>query len=302
MWRLRTYLKRERVDIVQTHLYGPGISAIAAARLANVPVKISTVHDMDPWRMRRRLKTDKVLMGWRDAVFCVSEPVRQVYIERTGCPPDKVWVMPNGLDLSGFRVTRSREEVRSELGIPHEDRLVGMVANLVPIKNHWGFLEVAAVIRRRRNDVSFLLVGEGDLQAGLKNRAAALGLRDSVVFAGARRDVADLLGAMDCFLLTSFREAFSIAALESMALGVPVVATNRGGVSDIIRSREEGLLADPNDPEAMAVAVLRVLEDAELRETLIRNGRKRAQDFDMVRVARHTASVYRQLLASKSDA
>ena len=92
------------------------------------------------------------------------------------------------------------------------------------------------------------------------------------------------------------------AALESMALGVPVVATNRGGVSDIIRSPEEGLMADPNDPEAMATAVLRVLEDAELRETLRRNGRNRARDFDMVRVARHTASVYQQLLAAKSDA
>lgn len=301
MWRLRNYLKKRKVDIVQTHLYGPSISAIAAARLAGVPVRISTVHDMDHWRLKRRLQTDRALMRWRDAVFCVSEPVRQVYIEKTGCPPDMVRVMPNGLDLSGFQATRSPQQVRTEFGIPDGNLVVGMVANLVPIKNHRGFLEVAARIRSHRKDVSFLLVGDGELRQGLEERAAELDLRDSVVFAGARRDVADLLGAMDCFLLTSFREAFSIAVLESMTMGIPVVATNQGGVGDIIRSSEEGLLVDPTDHEAMAAAVSRIMSDRELRETLIRNGRTRARDFDMDRVARNTVSVYRELLAAKSS-
>ncbi len=275
-------------------------SAAAAARLADVPVRISTVHDMDHWRLKRRLQTDKALMRWRDEVFCVSEPVRQAYIEKTGCPPEMVRVMPNGLQLSGFKASRSPDHVRTEFGIPDGNLVVGMVANLVPIKNHRGFLDTAARICSERNDVSFLLVGDGELRRELEERAEELGIRDSVVFAGARRDVADMLGAMDCFLLTSLREAFSIAVLESMTMGVPVVATNQGGVSDIIRSADGVLLVDPTDSQAMASAVMRILSDGDLRETLIRNGRERAHEFDMDRVARNTVSVYRGLLAAKS--
>lgn len=296
LWRLARYLRRERVDIVQTHMYGPNISGIAAAGLAGVPVRISTVHNMDQWRSPRRIRTDRAVLRWRDAVFCVSEPVRRVYMERTGCPAGKCRVLPNGVDLESFRHLRSRDDVLEELNIPPGSRVVGVVARLVPAKDIRLFLDTADRIRREQSDVFFLVVGEGPLREDLQDHASRLGLSDHVVFTGLRHDVPDLVSAMDCFLLTSKAEGFAIVVLESMAAGVPVVGTRVGGVEDIIRSPEEGFLVAPGDGEELTKAVLRVLGDSSLAETLKVKGRQRARDFRIEAVVEDLSRAYRELL------
>jgi glycosyltransferase involved in cell wall biosynthesis len=268
--------------------------------MSKVPVLISTVHDMNHWSHKRsRIRTDRVLLGWRDAVFCVSKAARRVYMKETGCAPHKCRNMPNGLDISRFSEHRPRAEILGELGIGEDQKIVGIVANLVPIKNYEGFLDIAARIRSEKDDVAFVIVGEGPLRGELESRAESMGLSSNVYFLGQRRDIPDLLSIMNCFLLPSFREAFPISVLESLAAGVPVVATNVGGPGEIIHPGQEGFLADPEDTDDMAKHVLKILGDPELARTLGENGRRRVTAFEIERVAERTATVYRELLDAK---
>jgi glycosyltransferase involved in cell wall biosynthesis len=299
LWRLGRYLRGEGARIVQTHMYGPGISGIASARLAGVPVRISTIHHHDHWRNPRRVRTDRALLSWRDAVFCVSEAVRRVYIDQTGCPEAKCRVMPNGIELEPFRRSRERAEVLSELDISPARQVVGVVGRLVPEKNMRLFVDTAARVRREREGVSFLVVGEGPEESALRDQARALGLSRSLVFTGLRSDIPDLVSALDCFVLPSVAEPFGIVLLESMAGGVPLVATDAGGVRDVVQDGKQGILVASGHADALAEAVLRILGDPALARRLGAGGLERAEEFRMERVSKRLGLAYRELLEAK---
>jgi len=301
LWRLARYLRREGAEVVQSHLYGPNVSGIAAATLAGVPVRIATVHGMEHWGTSRQQRADRWMDRWRQAVLCVSEAVRKMYLENTDCPPGKCRTIPNGVDLSRLQDPRPRTEVLGELGIPSGNKVVGVVARLVGEKNLSLFLEAAAEIRGVREDVSFLIVGYGDQREALERQAGALGLGDAVRFTGLRSDVPDLLGVMDCFLLTSRTEGLPVVLLEAMGSGVPVVATDVGGVGEIIRSREDGFLVPPGDRDGLVSGALAILDHPERAAELQRVGRRWAEEFSIENVARKHADLYRGLLLQASQ-
>lgn len=299
LWRLARFLRGMRADIVQTHKYGANISGIAGARLAGVPVRISTVHAMQHWRLGRRVHVDRALIPWRDAVVCVSESVRGEYLSETACPPDACRVVYNGVDLTRFEQPSRREAIRDELGIPRDVPVVGNVARLVPLKNHRAFLHMAAAIRARRPETRFLVVGEGPLRGDLEAEAGSLGLAGVVHFTGSRRDVPDLLGAMDCFLLTSRLEGFGLVVVEAMAAGVPVVASDLGSLREILRPPEAGLVFPAGDVEAGANRVLGLLDDDALRIRLRNGGHARSRDFAIERMGEEMTRLYHELLQGK---
>ena len=196
-----------------------------------------------------------------------------------------------------------RGALRRELGIAPDVPLVGIVGRLCPIKNHYLFLKVAARIAAVRPDVRFLVVGDGELGSAIRARADRLDLSNRVIFAGWRSDLAQVYGDLDVLVSCSHNEGMPISLIEAMAAGCPVLATNVGGVPDLIDDHQTGLLVPDGDPSRLAATLLRLLQDGELARGLAASaqGHVRAR-FGMSRFVADMDELYTRLLSESACA
>jgi glycosyltransferase involved in cell wall biosynthesis len=303
LYRLAAYMREQRVDLVHTHMYRPNISGVIAAKLAKVPVIISQVHSVDHWDNRRQVFMDSLLVSWRDRVIAVSEAVKQDYIKRTGMDPQKCVVIYNGIDTDNFNRSGQAERIKQKWGINPDDKVVGIIARIVPAKDHMTFIQAAKQIHGNIPQVKFLIVGEEEGKCGilaqLEARVAEWGLTNEVIFTGPQKDIADLLSVMDVSVLSSIREGFSNVALESMAAGVPMVATDVGGNAEAIKHGTTGFLVPAASPSALAEAIIKIITSPALAESMRRAARKRAQLFSLQNNIQQIDQLYSDMLDRK---
>jgi len=266
--RLASLLRRERVDIVQPFLTPATFFGLAAALLARTPVKIATE------RCGLRLNThlgnrayrfaEDRLTRFADAVVPNSEAGREYVLSR-GIPDRNVRVVYNGVSPDRADVAPGEAEaVREALGVGPEGKLAGIVASLQPAKDHETFLQAAAIVRRSLPDARFAIVGDGPLRDALEQRSRELGLDSCTTFAGPQLRVAPYIAAFDVAVLSSCdHEGCSNFLLEAMALGRPLVATDIGGNRELFTSGGAGFLVPAGEPDAMAAAIVGVLQHAE---------------------------------------
>jgi len=215
-----------------------------------------------------------------DAVCAVSRAV-EASVRSGGVKPERVHVLHSGLDLNGVPASLDGSEFRRRQGIPLTVSLLGTIANLFPRKGYDVMCRALSLLRDRRPDVQYLIVGCGDAgyEAALRKLVASLGLEGHVHFAGFQEPVYPALAAVDVYVHPALMEGFGIALLEAMAMAKPVVATTTGGIPDIVVHGETGLLVAPGDPEALASAIGVLLEDTNRRTLLGKNGRRRVESL-----------------------
>ncbi len=263
-------LRRMRPDVMLYFALGPGTFAgPAAARLAGVPA-VSRAQDtvlegLYPAPLR---PADRLLLKDTDRIVVPSAFLKAAIIRGLGVRPGRIDVIPNGIDLSRFRSVRPKPGLAASLGFGPGDRLVGITANLVPVKNHRLLLEAVPIVLKAVPRARFLLIGEGPLKSELRALAESFGVSSAVRFLGYRSDVRDLIPLLDAGLLCSHMETHGIALIEMMAAGVPVAAPAVGGIPEIIRDGENGLLFDPDDAGGLAAALIRILRDKRLASRL----------------------------------
>jgi glycosyltransferase involved in cell wall biosynthesis len=306
--RLVRLLRRLRPAIVHTHLAKAGALGRLAARLAGVPIVIHTYHGhvfhgyFSPARTRAVLSAEQFLAGLSTRLVTVGEQQRRE-IAGYGFDPCKLVAIPLGLDLAPFLAAAPRDTIRPALGLPPHAPLIGIVARLVPIKAHETFLAAAALLRARRPDARFLIVGDGERRAALEAHAAALGLADSASFLGWRRDLPAVYAALDVVCLTSLNEGSPVALIEAMAAARPVVATAVGGVPEVVADGASGLLVPPRDPAALADAVESLLADPARAAALGRAARAAVYPrYDAGRLVADIEGLYDGLLAAREAA
>jgi glycosyltransferase involved in cell wall biosynthesis len=243
-----------------------------------------------------------VYAKWTDRVIAISEAVREALV-KFGLPPERVPLVPSGIEVERFDPDRDARSARALVGFPEVGEDLLCVASLHPRKDHETLLRAFAGLRSRRPGVRLHLVGEGPRRARLEDFASRLGLDGHARFLGRRSDVPDLLAAADLFVLTPRFEGLGVAALEAMAAGRAVVATAVGGLRESVRDRETGRLVPPGDPEAVARALEELLADAAMRARLGRAARKWVEDrYSADEMARSTAAVYEEVLARRRPA
>jgi glycosyltransferase involved in cell wall biosynthesis/ribosomal protein S18 acetylase RimI-like enzyme len=304
LWRL---LRRERFDLLHTHNPKPGVIGRLAARLAGVPV-VNTVHGLYATPEDRLAKRAAVLGLEGLAARCSrlelyqsEEDLRWARRIRL-VPPGRAELLGNGTDLSRFdpdRVGPDRvARLRRELGLPADALVVGAVGRLVAEKGYRELFAAARAVRRRDPRVRFLVVGSPDLdKADAITEAELAEAAADVCFAGWRDDVADLLAAMDVFVLASWREGMPRSAIEAAAMARPLVLTDIRGCREVARHDREALLVPARDSGALAAAILRLAADPALRSRLGAAARERALErFDEDRVAEKVVESYRRLL------
>jgi glycosyltransferase involved in cell wall biosynthesis len=234
-----------------------------------------------------------------DAIAAISGGVRDA-LTASGVPSTAIRVIPSGIDTAPFDAPFDRAAARARLGIAPGRILAIQVAALAPHKSQTTLLHAAARLRERAPSLVTWIAGEGRLRGALLAEHARLGLDDRVRFLGFREDVVDLLRAADLFVLSSYLEGLGTSVLDAMAAGLPVVATRVGGVPEIVRDGETGLLVPPRDPEALAAAMARLAEEPALRERLGAGGRALARTYGADRTASLTRDLYVELLRDRA--
>jgi len=290
---------RHRVDLIHVNSYVPGNYARLAAALMQVPIVIDHWHGFTRFNLKRRLIC-RVLGRFTDLSIAVSRGVRDYLVRQGGLNPTKVRVVANGVDVAAIDAARPGPLVRRELGLPEDVPLIGLVGRL----DHWGkghkelFSAMAQI--RERHPVHALIVGGGRREAEVRQLAESLGLGGEVHFLGQRRDVPDLLNAMDIFVLPSYSEGVSLALLEAMAAGLPVIATAVGGLPEVVEHDKTGVLIPPRDAEALAAALERLLADPAWARELGDHARDHVREhFSLDHLGREINEIYEELVEKK---
>lgn len=268
--RLAGYLRRQKINVLHTHLVTPSLIGLIAARLAGTPVRVLTRHHSDAVllsgsHLARAIDrfTGRYLA---DEVIAVSEACKRAIVEIDGVPESKVTVVANGFDWNRVQARpQAREKIRSEFKLGN-DPVLCTVGRLDQLKGHDVLLR-AFLEAELPSDARLLIVGDGPQRLSLQESARRLGLTEQCIFTGYRADAYDIMATSDVMVHPSFSEAHSLTIIEALSLGCPVVATRVGAAEEVVIPGETGWLASPRDQTALAQS---------LREALIDPGRARA--------------------------
>ena len=294
LWRLRKLLVTGEFDVV--HVHSPVVSVatrFVARTMRRRPRLVSTEHNSWASHNRWTRWANRFTFRLDDANIAVSEPVRQ------SLPPRlrrRVEVIVHGIDVAAVAAaSEQREAVRAELGLRPEQVVLCTVANLRWQKGYPDLLQAAKTVVDTGHDVVFLAVGQGPLEAEIAARRDALGLGERFRLLGYRPDAASILAASDIFTLASLHEGFPIAVMEALAAGLPVVATDAGGIPEAVRNGVEGQVLPAEQPELLAQAIIALVEDPELRLQMSAAARDRGRHYDITPAIRRTEEIYREL-------
>ena len=297
--RLSRVILNRRVDIVHAHRAHAHSVGLAAAWLTRRPFVVSrrtALRPRDNFGSRLKYRSRAVTR-----IVAVSQAVSRVLVDY-GVGLDRISVIYSGVDPGLFGPRGRRPDLWAELGLPAGAPVVGKVANAYGrSKGLVTFLEAARAVASRTPDVRFLLVGKGTDSEKMRAAVNSLGLQRVVVLAGYRSDVPDVLASLDMLVnCPTAREGLSMAVLEAMATGLPVIGTDVGGIPELVRDGETGLLVPPGDPGALAAAVLRLLSDPALAGRLAGSGlRFVRENLTVERMVVETEGLYRELLSSR---
>lgn len=298
---LAELMRRERIDLLHTHLYHANFIGRLAARRAGLPCVVSIHNTYTRPKWHRRLINWWLARRHTGAIIAGSGEIRRDILRYDHVRPELVEVIPNAVDLSRSESALTRQAARERLGLRAGAYVLGTVGRLEEQKGHRFLLDALDRLRGQGLDAVLLLVGGGREEAALREQAGRLGLADHVQFLGMRDDLGDLFRAMDLFVMPSLWEGLSLAMLSAMAAGLPVVATEVGGVPEVLGDDERGFVLPAGDAAALAQRIswchVHPGEAARVGATGAAHVRERYSDAALVR---RVAAVYERVYRARA--
>jgi glycosyltransferase involved in cell wall biosynthesis len=294
--RLAQYIRKNRIQIVHSYGFYSNVFTVPCAWLAGKSFIVASIRDTGDVLTASQRWVQKLVCRLADCVLVNAEAIRDKLVEQ-GYAPAKIIVIRNGITVTKFGKSQKNSLLRQELALPLSAPLVVVFSRLNQMKGIQYFLDAAIILAGRFPEARFLVVGDGESRKELEEYAWRSGLGQQTVFTGFRSDVPELLSEAAVSVLPSLSEGLSNSMLESMASGVPVVATRVGGNPEVIEHGVTGLLVPSRDSAALAAAIGRVLEDKELAASFAQAGIRRvAELFSMERSVRETEHLYQRLV------
>ncbi|MGI6657059.1 MAG: glycosyltransferase [Desulfobulbus sp.] len=292
IYRLSRLFRRLRPDVVQAHMFHTNLYTVLAARLAGVPVIVTTEHGKGRWGQPvYRWLERHVIAPLSTLRVAVSEDLRALRTAPGGEPAEKMVVIPPCVAIP-------------EQGVEYESRqpcTIGVVGRMVAIKDYPTMLRAFSRVIRVGTDAELVFLGDGPQRSLLENMARELDLEHRVHFLGFQSNVQERVRSFDLVAFSSLSEGIPVAMLEAMAAGVPVVATRVGGIPEAIRDGVDGLLVPSGNAQALADAILRYVGDAALRRQIGSSGRQRvASLYSREAICSRYETIFRELLSERT--
>jgi glycosyltransferase involved in cell wall biosynthesis len=299
--RLKRLFSDHSVDIVHAHQCTPFAYALATRFFGRRPPVLLTEHGrfFPDFPRRRRMLFNRLLTNSRDRFVAVGSSVRRALIDNEGLPPGRVQIIVNGVSHAVPTCSPAeRATIRARLGVAEHEIVVVNVARLDPIKDHSTAVRAIRIAGERDPAIRMLIVGDGPERKAIEQAIRNEQTESRIQMLGLRSDVPELLAASDIFLLTSVSEGIPLTVLEAMGTGVPVVATNVGGLPEIVEHGKTGLLAPAGDAAGLADALVLLAKNAELRNHLIAQAKLRLKaEFSEARMIASYDEIYAEMLA-----
>jgi len=300
VFQMYRYMRRNHFQIVHTHSTEAGVAGRIAAYLAGVPIIIHTIHGI-PFIEGRTPYLRIFLLFWERTMSKVTtkfesnaDIITKKFLEKGVGKDDQYITIYSGVDIE-----KCRDSQLLNLNIPSDHFKVLMASRLAKGKGFEELIAAAKKILRQKEKIAFIIAGEGKLEQKIETSIYDNGLQDHFVMLGYREDLHRVMKSADLFVLPSHAEGTPRAIAEAMAAGLPVIATSVGGVSEQVDDGKTGLLIEPKNPDQLAEAILRLLNDRELRLGMGREGYKKVQSFSLNRMLKDVDALYKGLLRSE---
>lgn len=299
------YLQNRSFDIIHSHFQLGSVVALLLRKTLKARALVRTAHAGKEWGdglaafVCRQVLTNWFFPFLFNAEVGVSQAIVTTLDRRLGAQfvGKKAFLVYNAITREQLASTR-RPITRSEMGLPVDSPVVGYVGRLRKEKGLTTLMDAAAIVNLKKPKVRFLIVGDGEMRDALQEKVRALGLSEAVIFAGAHRDVECLYQLMDLFVLPSYWEGVPIAILESMANGVPVIATDLPGVRELISPGHTGWLVPPKDSRSLASAILEALSDPDACSRVARTALQEVVPrFDLAKTVEQYENIYRNIIS-----
>jgi glycosyltransferase involved in cell wall biosynthesis len=295
------YIKKNNIQIVHTHSSKAGILGRLAARLAKAKIIIHTVHgwsfnDYQPFFVRRIfIALERLTAQFTHKLIVASYYDKEKGLKNRIGQEDRYKLIRYGIDYTEF--LKTEQNLKEELGIGANDLVVGMIACFKPQKSPQDFIKAAFITSEKFPNVKFLLVGDGALRNRVKKLINKFNLQDKLILTGWRRDIPKILSTIDIFVLTSLWEGLPVSALEALVSSRPVVATNTGGIREIIFEGKNGFLVKSKDMEKLSERLTLLLKDDNLRRIMSQNAKGCFNlDFSKDNMVKNTQGLYEAFL------
>ncbi len=294
-FRLIRLIKKKNIDIIHSHLQNADLWAGCAARICGIK-HVSTFHGTYFKKTLLEFLKQRLRVILPDRIIAVSKDTAKYCIVYLKAQKDKVVVINNGVDVGEFRVTEEASSIKRRIGIPDDAPVLGTFGRLEIEKGHRYLIEAVSILKNSYPNIRVLIGGGGSLKQKLIEMTQKLGLKDRVIFLGERNDIPELLQIADIVVIPSLSEGFSLSCLEAMAVGRPIVATDVGGVPELMEDKKDALLVDARNPFTLAKAILTLIENRDLAMRLALQAKEKVgRDFSIDKMLSQTAFVYEEI-------
>ncbi len=287
---VRKLIRKYNPDIVYAHSSKAG----AVARVANIGLDSECIYNPHGWAFNMRISAakqkmyaliEKVASLFCKKIICISEAEKESALEKKICKEDKLQVIFNGVDIDAYEKMSSSKIQKADLNIPDNAFVVGMVGRISTQKSPDVFVRAANLIKQAMPSAHFIIVGDGEMESEIRSYAAENGFEDSLHITGWVDNPTSFVELFDVACLLSRWEGFGLVLPEYMMVGKPIVATRVDAIPNIIVDGENGLLVEADNPDKTYEAVMRIYNDKELRDRIVKSGFSSLKKFDAKRVA-----------------
>lgn len=300
-FKLYRYLRREKPDIVFTQLFMADAIGRITAYLARVPVIVTEVQNIIPTLPKKYIIVGRILRRITDICISTTAAVTAYAQNVIGFPKERIAEIPtNAVDAKRFAIVPDRKAVRKELGIPEDAKLIVNVGRLVEQKGQSILVEAMPLVLKEEPNCYAIIAGSGKLEKALGEKIAAAGLEEKVRLLGDRQDIPELLMSSDVFAFPSRWEGQGLILFECFFSKIPIVASNVGGIPDVIKNEETGLLFEPGKPGELAKGILKVFREPLLAQKVTTEAFRRYGDRTVENSVRKMEDLFEKLYTQKT--
>lgn len=302
IYLLSRYIKRNRFSIIHTYLFTADCYGRIAAKLSQTPIIIASLRSVDSWKNLFHIFVDKILSLFSDKIIVNANMIKTFLTSEENIVAEKIQTIHNGIDLDKWSLSFQPEKLKIKYGIKKDDFVIGILARNDPVKDHETYFKAAKIVCKKIPNVKFLAIGDGMENKNMRNLTRHIGIEKNVILKDYIPNVAKIIEILDISTLTSLIEGCPNIILESMIMKKPVVATNVGGIPELVINNLTGYLVPPQKPQILANKFIHLLESPNQRYRFGENGYNRVvQKFSMTKMVKSTEKIYRTQISNKMN-